>query len=77
MVYRGRVSNGKVVIDNGASLPEGAEVEITVCNGRPEANGPVATLYDQLSSIIGSVPDLPEDLSVNHDHYLYGLPKQG
>jgi hypothetical protein len=30
-----------------------------------------------LLEIAGSADDLPADLSVNHDHYLYGAPKQG
>jgi hypothetical protein len=25
----------------------------------------------------GSAAELPADLSINHDHYLYGTPKQG
>jgi hypothetical protein len=29
-----------------------------------------------LSDIAGSADDLPADLSVNHDHYLYGTPKR-
>jgi len=78
MVYRGWVRNGKIEIDNGAApLPEGAEVDITIketCD-TPNAESPPST-YEQLKDIIGSVPDLPEDLSVNHDHYLYGTAKR-
>ena len=29
-----------------------------------------------LLEIAGSAEDLPADLSINHDHYLYGTPKQ-
>lgn len=29
-----------------------------------------------LSEIAGCADDLPADLSINHDHYLYGTPKQ-
>ncbi|MGA3171696.1 MAG: hypothetical protein ABSE62_11870 [Chthoniobacteraceae bacterium] len=29
-----------------------------------------------LLEIAGSADDLPADLSVNHDHYLYGTPKR-
>lgn len=78
MVYRGQVRNGKVEFDNGFALPEGAEVDITLRGAVPEPQGDdsVPTLYEQLADIIGTVPDLPEDLSVNHDHYLYGTPKR-
>lgn len=34
------------------------------------------TLAKRLASVIGKVKDLPSDLSVNLDHYLYGLPKR-
>jgi len=30
-----------------------------------------------LLEIAGCANDLPSDLSLNHDHYLYGAPKQG
>ena len=29
-----------------------------------------------LLEIAGTAADLPADLSVNHDHYLYGTPKR-
>jgi len=29
-----------------------------------------------LLEIAGTADDLPADLSVNHDHYLYGTPKR-
>ncbi len=29
-----------------------------------------------LLAIAGSAKDLPADLSINHDHYLYGTPKR-
>jgi len=78
MVYRGHVRNGKIEVDNDAPLPEGAEVDITL---KEEATGPaddgtVPTLYEQLEDLIGTVPGLPEDFSVNHDHYLYGVAKR-
>ena len=30
-----------------------------------------------LSEIAGKADDLPADLSLQHDHYLYGTPKRG
>ncbi len=30
-----------------------------------------------LLEIAGTADDLPPDLSLNHDHYLYGTPKRG
>ena len=40
MNVKGRVENGVVVLEDGAALPEGAEV--TVSYARPEAKPPVA-----------------------------------
>jgi hypothetical protein len=78
VVYRGRVQNGRIELDDPVQLPEGASVEVQVSDDTPHSgtteNGP--TLFEQLEGIIGAVPDLPDDLSVNHDHYLYGVPKR-
>jgi len=71
MAYRGHVEGGVVVFDEPASLPEGA-----VVNVEPAEPEPPRTLLERFKDVIGSVPDLPEDLADNHDHYLYGTPKQ-
>lgn len=80
MVYRGHVRNGRIELDENSPLPlpEGAEVDVTFREGSapPAVGDAVPTLYEQLEDIIGTVPGLPEDLSVNHDHYLYGVPKR-
>jgi len=34
------------------------------------------SLTERLRSVIGKAKHIPLDASVNHDHYLYGLPKQ-
>lgn len=75
MVYRGVVKNGVVVIEEGATLPEGTEVRI-----EPFARGETVpsegpTLIEQFGNVIGTVPDLPSDMAENHDHYLHGAPK--
>jgi hypothetical protein len=31
---------------------------------------------DELLRLAGSMGDLPDDLAINHDFYLHGLPKQ-
>jgi hypothetical protein len=76
MVYRGIVKNGVVVFRQGAELPEGTEVQV-----EPVARGEIAaergpTLAEQLSDVIGSVPELPSDMAEQHDHYLHGAPKR-
>ncbi|MBI2803930.1 MAG: hypothetical protein HYX68_02990 [Planctomycetes bacterium] len=34
------------------------------------------TLAERLANVQGKATGLPADASVNHDHYLYGAPKQ-
>ena len=79
MVYRGRVKNGVVVLEGSASLEEGAVVSVRPIRNasRPPAKKKrPATLYDRLKSVAGKAKGLPPDASVNHDHYLYGMPKR-
>jgi hypothetical protein len=79
MILRGMVKKGKIHLDGAAELPEGAEVEVRFI--RPKASvGPrkrkPASVADRLSKVIGKATGLPPDASVNHDHYLYGMPKR-
>jgi hypothetical protein len=78
MSFQGHVVNGVVVLDDGATLPEGAEVRVELVPARP--NTPPAeespSLYDALKPFIGQAEGLPADMSVNLDHYLYGAPKR-
>jgi hypothetical protein len=34
------------------------------------------TLAERLANVMGKATGLPSDVSVNHDHYLYGVPKR-
>ena len=71
MVYRGHVHNGVVVLDKGASLPEGTVVKIEAIEASESSTGD-DRLY-QLSDL--AVPTGIPDLALNIDHYLYGHPK--
>jgi len=33
------------------------------------------TLAEQFADVIGTVPDLPDDMAAQHDHYVHGTPK--
>jgi len=39
-------------------------------------NPPVKTVWESLRELAGSVEGLPPDFAEQHDHYLYGVPKQ-
>lgn len=45
--------------------------ELIDSEGIPQEN-----LSELLLRFAGTMDGLPEDMAVNHDHYLYGLPKQ-
>ncbi len=82
MTYRGVVENGVVKLTDGALLPDGTEVTIvpqataeTV--DQPEEKRCIWNKLAELGRSVESMPcDLPEDLALNHDRYLHGLPKK-
>ena len=91
MTYRGHVENGKVVLADEVSLPEGTEVEVAVSRSAgastregetPTASEPSRrTIEDEIAAIWADMPAsewdrLPPDLSDNLDHYIYGTPKE-
>jgi hypothetical protein len=84
MAVRGKVRNGKVLLDNPKALPEGAEVEVRRVKrarkatkaGAKKKKQPPRSLAERYAAFIGKAKGLPADMSVNLDHYLYGLPKR-
>jgi hypothetical protein len=71
MIYRGRVTNGVVVLDDAAHLPEGTVVRVeTVEASRPAGEDERLYCLGELA-----VPTGVPDLALNLDHYLYGRPK--
>jgi hypothetical protein len=70
MVYRGKVKNGTVVLEDRLDLADGTPVEITPAEEAGQ------TLEEIFRPFIGKATGLPADLSENHDHYLYGVPKR-
>jgi hypothetical protein len=73
VTYHGRVENGVVVLEGGATLPEGTAVVVETCETRPTpgAEDPLYSL-GELATSSGI-----RDLALNIDHYLYGHPKVG
>ncbi len=82
MANRGTIKNGKVVLDNPEALPDGTEVEVrAIKKPRKAAKTPKRKkqprkLAERLAPVIGKATNLPPDMSLNVDHYLYGLPKR-
>jgi len=76
MSYRGKVTNGVVVLEH-AALPEGTAVEVQPIGKRPakRRKAPL-TLSEKLLRWAGRGQGLPPDLACNHDHYLHGRPRK-
>lgn len=77
MTYAGHVEDGKVVFDEPLNLANGTRVvvEVAEVSVRAPHSSRQETLAERLASVIGTAEGLPEDASVNLDHYLYGVPK--
>ncbi len=76
MVYRGRVKNGVVVLDNGGRLPDGTEVRVEPFSREQDVAPVGPTLAEQFADVIGTVPELPADMAAQHNHFLHGAPKR-
>lgn len=72
----GKVVNGVVVFDQPGRLEDGTTVRIQPVEKRSDAERDVSSLREMLLSFAGTVEGLPSDMSLNHDHYLYGVAKK-
>jgi hypothetical protein len=72
----GRVVNGLVVLDQPGRLEEGTEVRVRPVLMASPQRGSESSLSEMLLSFAGVVEGLPDDMALNHDHYLYGVPKK-
>lgn len=79
MTVRGHVKDGVVVLDEPGTIPDGVAVSVRpLKRRRRSASGRALapTVYERYKGFIGMAEGLPSDLSVNHDHYLYGVRKR-
>jgi hypothetical protein len=79
MTYRGRVTNGVVVLEPGVCLREGSDVQVEIVQEVPvltELSQDVQNLRQGLLSFSGVIKEGPSDLARNHDHYLHGTPRR-
>ena len=75
--YMGHVQNGRIVPDEGTPpLPEGSRFLIVpIKSGVIEPGSSPKTLAERYRAIIGIAEGLPDDLSIEHDHYVHGTPR--
>ncbi len=78
MVFRGHVENGAIHLDDAPALPEGADVEVRLLSQDLAAghDEEMPSVLETLKDFVGKAKGLPPDMSINHDHYLYGMPKR-
>lgn len=69
MQYRGKVTNGVIVLEGNRKLPEGQAVVVQPVTEKKDAGDDVYRLNEL------AVPTGIPDLAKNVDHYLYGHPK--
>jgi hypothetical protein len=60
-----------IVPDEPVQLPVGQRLRVQV-----ELMAPSPGRFGELLQFASDLPDAPPDLSVQHDHYLYGAPKR-
>jgi hypothetical protein len=72
MVYRGKVKDGVIILDERVKLPEGADVSVEI-EPTPEQ---IQSLRAGLKKLSGIASGLPSDMAEQHDHYLHGTPKK-
>jgi hypothetical protein len=60
-----------IVPDEPVQLPVGQQLRVLV-----QVVTPSAPRFAELLDFARDLPDAPPDLSVQHDHYLYGTPKR-
>jgi hypothetical protein len=78
MEIDGVVQNGVIVPQGDCPLAEGTKVRIRPSADTGEGNLP--SLADRLRRLAEEAElascDLPTDLAINHDHYLYGTSRR-
>jgi len=77
MEFRGKISGGVVIFDNGTP-PEGSLVRVEIIAPAPPMpeSRDEPTVWEKLQAYSGTVEGLPHDFARNHDHYIHGGPKK-
>ena len=60
-----------IVPDQPVDLPIGQSLRVSV-----ETTETIVDRFAELRELAVDLPDIPNDLAAQHDHYLYGTPKK-
>lgn len=73
----GTIKNGVVELSGDPPIAEGTKVLVSVPSVSNKSGPTFWQRMREFAEECGKEPiDLPEDYSINHDHYLYGTPKR-
>jgi hypothetical protein len=70
-VFSGHFDGRVIVPDEPVSLPVGQRLSVRV-----ESSDRQAGQFSDLANFATDLPGSPGDLATQHDHYLYGTPRQ-
>ena len=76
MVLDGTITNGAVVLDTGARIPDGTRVKVIVPEEKPAEPATDEPTMKWMLKYAGKAVGLPPDMAAQHDHYLHGTPKR-
>jgi hypothetical protein len=78
MAEFGTFRGGVVVPDSPHDIPDGTRVRYEAIPANAESNlyPDGKSLLADFEDLIVDCPDLPSDLSTQHDHYRLGVPKR-
>lgn len=74
-MLRGTIEDGKLLLSDGTTLPNGTHVRVEVDSPRPK-RVKTRTLDSIAYLSRHAVSTGIKDLSDEHDHYIYGTPKR-
>jgi len=75
LTLHGHVVGGVIVLEPPVTLPEGAQVRVSVVQPATLPAGELPPLAEKLLKYAGKAQGLPADMARNHDHYIHGTPR--
>jgi hypothetical protein len=81
-MWIGTVQNGVVILEVPGSIPDGTKVNVfpdpssELKQDETKKEKTMSNTAKMLLKHAGVTDRLPEDMALNHDHYLHGQPKR-
>jgi hypothetical protein len=78
MTLEGVVEKGAIILEGGATIPDGTRVQVIVPDSAPKPPGLKTDSHPTLAGLLkyaGCLQDLPADFAQRHDYYIHGAPR--